>query len=183
MRMVGISLLPERTEQFVATEMQERRRLLSTATRGWPTPSGDGRRGNFKERRGSRRIFARTNPMFVSIGARSRVLGRASPPRLVPGTRRGPPHASVSLIDHHRVCCLRAALLTSRTHSCLPSRPSAWRERIDLDAIACFDRVIEKSVAHVSSAWRKALTVAATPVNPQIALPVVSTNILTAVLA
>jgi hypothetical protein len=95
MRMVGISLLPERTEQFVATEMQERRRLLSTATRGWPTPSGDGRRGNFKERRGSRRIFARTNPMFVSIGARSRVLGRASPPRLVPGTRRGPPHASV----------------------------------------------------------------------------------------
>jgi hypothetical protein len=130
--------------------------------------------------RDSRWIFARTNPMLVSIGARSRVLGRASPPRLVPGTRRA---RFGYLIDHARVCWLRAALLTSRTHPCLPSRPSAWRERIDLDAIACVDRVIKKSVAHVSSAWRKALTVAATPVNPQIALPVVSTNILTAVLA
>src|SRR5450755_3892866 len=40
---------------------------------------------------------------------------------------RHPPHASVGLIDHHRIDCLRAALLTSRTPSCLPSQPSAWR--------------------------------------------------------
>jgi hypothetical protein len=71
------------------------------------------------------------------------------------------------------------ALLTSRTHSRLPSRPSAWCESIDLRAIVCADRIVIEPIALVSSAWREALTMAATPVDP----PAVLTGILTAVLA
>jgi hypothetical protein len=177
MRMVGSSLLPERTEQFVATE--EDVGCWQPLREVGPHPAATGVAETF-ERAARLQVDFCQNESNVGVnrclvaGARS-CLPSAARPRHPPRTLR--------LADHARVCWLRAALLTSRTHPCLPSRPSAWRERIDLDAIARVDRVIEKSVAHVSSAWRKALTVAATPVNPQIGLPVVSTNILTAVLA
>jgi hypothetical protein len=91
------------------------------------------------------------------------------------------------LIEQHRVYRhtfgRSLVLLTSRPHSRLPSWPSVWRERINLDAIACADRIIIEPIAHIGSAWRQALSVTASPVNPQIALPVVLTVVLTAVLA
>ena len=72
-------------------------------------------------------------------------------------------------------------LLTRSPHSGLPSRPSIRRESINLDTIAETDRVV--SIALISGARWKTLTVAAAPINPWIDLPAVLTAILTTVLA
>src|SRR5580698_1380954 len=55
-------------------------------------------------------------------------------------------------------------LLTRSPHSGLPSRPSIRRESINLDTIAETDRVV--SIALISGARWKTLTVAAAPINP-----------------
>jgi hypothetical protein len=74
-------------------------------------------------------------------------------------------------------------LPTRSPHSGLPSRPSIRRESINLGTIAQTDRVVEKSIAHISGARWKTLTVAAAPIDPWIDLPAVLTAILAAVLA
>ena len=74
-------------------------------------------------------------------------------------------------------------LLTRSPHSGLPSRPSSRRESINLDTIVQIDRVVEKSIALISGARWKTLTMAAAPINSCIDLAAVLTAILTAVLA